>query len=432
MIWDRENECRPREEIRRLQLVRLKETLHYVYQRVPLYRERFDSAGVRPDDLTKIEDLKHYPMLTKRDLRENFPYGLFALPLKDVSRLHASSGTTGLPTVVGYSKRDLETWAEMVARVVSAGGVTNEDVAQVAFGYGLFTGAFGLHYGLERVGAAVIPVSAGNTERQLEIMRSFGATALICTPSYALRIAEVGREMGLLPGKLSLRFGLFGAEPWSDRMRAQIESGLGVLATDNYGLSEVIGPGISGECQYKNGLHISEDHVLIEVIDPETLEVLPSGSTGELVITSLTKEAFPVLRYRTRDISRVSYEPCKCGRTTARMARVTGRTDDMLIIKGVNVFPSQIESVLLEFEGTAPHYQITVERDGALDEAQVAVEVTEAVFSDEARKLYQLRQRIEHRLAAVLGIDVGVRLAEPRSIERTAGKAKRVVDNRKL
>ncbi len=432
MIWDRENECRPREEIRRLQLVRLKETLHYVYQRVPLYRERFDSAGVRPDDLTKIEDLKHYPMLTKRDLRENFPYGLFALPLKDVSRLHASSGTTGLPTVVGYSKRDLETWAEMVARVVSAGGVTNEDVAQVAFGYGLFTGAFGLHYGLERVGAAVIPVSAGNTERQLEIMRSFGTTALVCTPSYALRIAEVGREIGLLPGKLSLRFGLFGAEPWSDRMRAQIESGLGVLATDNYGLSEVIGPGISGECQYKNGLHISEDHVLIEVIDPETLEVLPSGSTGELVITSLTKEAFPVLRYRTRDISHVSYEPCKCGRTTARMARVTGRTDDMLIIKGVNVFPSQVESVLLEFEGTAPHYQIIIERDGALDEAQVAVEVTEAVFSDEARKLYQLRQRIEHRLAAVLGIDVGVRLAEPRSIERTAGKAKRVVDNRKL
>jgi phenylacetate-CoA ligase len=432
LIWDKENECRSRESFEAIQLERLRETLHNVYENVPLYRQRFDKMGVKPGDLKKLEDLRNYPMLTKQDMRDNFPYGLFARPLKDVVRLHASSGTTGVPTVVGYTRRDLDTWAELVARLATGAGVTNEDIAHVAFGYGMFTGAFGLHYGLERIGASVIPVSAGNTDRQLQVMQSFGSTALICTPSYALRIAEVGRQMGFLPGGLKLKVGLFGAEPWSERMRQEIEAGLEISATDNYGLSEVVGPGISGECACKDGMHISEDHFFIEVVDPDTLEPVAPGNSGELIITALTKEAFPVVRYRTRDISSITYEPCKCGRTTARMQRVTGRTDDMLIIRGVNVFPSQIETVLLDVEGTAPHYQIVIERNGAMDEAHVVVEVSEQTFSDQARQLYKLQQKIEHRIFAVLGIDIPVRLVEPMTIERTAGKAKRVVDNRNI
>jgi phenylacetate-CoA ligase len=430
MIWNPTLECMPREERIELQLERLRATLRRVHERVPLYRERLERAGVGPDSVRSLDDLSRIPFLTKQDMRDHFPYGLFASPMKDVVRLHASSGTTGLPTAVGYTRSDLETWTEAMARIVAAAGVTADDVAHVAFGYGLFTGAFGLHYALERVGATVLPVSGGNTQRQVEIMRYFGSTVLVCTPSYALRIAEVAGQMGLRRGDLKLRLGLFGAEPWSEPMRREIEDRLGIVATDNYGLSELIGPGISGECGERCGLHINEDLFLAEVIDSETLEPLPAGSAGELVLTSLTKEAFPVIRYRTRDITRITHEPCACGRTTARMERITGRTDDMLIVRGVNVFPSQIESVLLEIEGTAPHYQIVLSRNGSLDEIELQVEVSEGMFADEARKLYALRDRIAHRLGTVLGIGVGVKLAEPSTLERSEGKAKRVIDNR--
>ncbi|MHB1005305.1 MAG: phenylacetate--CoA ligase family protein [Chloroflexota bacterium] len=432
MIWDKENECRPREDLRRLQLGRLRETLARVYARVPFYRQRFDAAGLKPTDVVDLEDLRRLPLLTKNDLRDHFPYGLFAVPMRDVVRVHASSGTTGKPTVVGYTRNDLETWAEAMGRLVSAAGVTADDIAQVSFGYSFFTGAFGLHYALERVGATVLPVSGGNTERQVDTMLHFGTSALICTPSYALRIAEVMADMGVDPRSTRLRVGLFGAEPWSENMRREIEARLGVFATDNYGLSEVIGPGISGECERREGMHINEDHFLVELIDPATGEPVAAGEAGELVFTSLTKEAFPVIRYRTRDISRLTFAPCACGRTTARMTRVFGRSDDMLIIRGVNVFPSQIEEVLLAVEGSEPHYQIVVERDGAMDDIEVQVEVTEKTFSDGARKMFALRERIEHRLEAVLAIGVRVKLMEPGSIERSMGKAKRVIDKRAL
>ena len=432
MIWDRENECRPREDLRRLQLERLRETLARVYERVPFYRARLDACGMKPSDCHDLADLSRLPFLTKADLREHFPYGLFAVPMREVVRVHASSGTTGKPTVVGYTRADLEMWAEVMARIVTAAGVTADDIAQVSFGYSFFTGAFGLHYALERVGATVLPISGGNTQRQVETMLNFGSTALVCTPSYALRIAEVAGEMGVDRDQLALRVGLFGAEPWSENMRREIEARMGILATDNYGLSEVIGPGISGECEARDGLHINEDHFLVEVIDPDTCQPVPEGETGELVFTSLTKEAFPVIRYRTRDISRLTTAPCVCGRTTARMARVCGRSDDMLIVRGVNVFPSQIEEVLLEIEGAEPHYQIIVERDGAMDDIEVQLEVNERTFSDGARKMFQLRERIEHRLEAVLAIGVRVKLMEPGSLERSQGKAKRVVDKRSL
>lgn len=429
-IWNPTRECMPRDDLRALQLERLRATLERVYQRVPLYRRRFQEAGVPPSSIGSLEDVRRLPFLTKQDMRDHFPYGLFAVPMRDVVRVHASSGTTGRPTAVGYTRNDLELWAEAMARLVVAAGVTAEDVAHVAFGYGLFTGAFGLHYALERVGATVLPVSGGNTRRQVEIMQYFGSTALVCTPSYALHIAEVMEEMGVPRESLRLRLGLFGAEPWSEGMRREIEARLGIFATDNYGLSELIGPGISGECRERCGLHINEDLFLPEIVDPETLEPLPEGCLGELVLTSLGKEAFPVVRYRTRDITRLTYEPCACGRTTARMERVTGRTDDMLIVRGVNVFPSQIESVLLEIEGTEPHYQIVLTRDGSLDDMEVQVEVSERVFADEARKLYALREHIAHRLSTVLGISVRVKLVEPRAIQRSEGKAKRVIDNR--
>lgn len=429
-IWNPEMECLPTDQLHDLQLDRLRATLARVDERLPFYHQRFEAAGIQPDDIHSLEDVRRLPFLMKDDLRDNFPYGLFASPMRDVVRLHASSGTTGRPTVVGYTRRDLDTWAEAVARVATAAGARPDDLAQVSFGYGLFTGAFGLHYGLEKLGATVLPVSGGNTRRQVEIMQMFQPTILVCTPSYAMHIAEVASEMGVRPGDLSLRLGLFGAEPWSDSMRREIEAKLGISATDNYGLSEVMGPGVAGECVYKNGMHISEDHFIVEVIDPTTLEPLPDGEVGELVFTSLTKEALPVIRYRTRDLARLTREPCLCGRTSARMSRVLGRTDDMLIIRGVNVFPSQIEGVLLEIEGTAPNYQIVIERQGTMDEATVEVEVAEGVFSDQAKRLYALREQIQRRLATVLGISVAVRLAEPRSIERSAGKAKRVIDKR--
>ncbi|HBV96226.1 MAG: phenylacetate--CoA ligase [Peptococcaceae bacterium BICA1-7] len=431
MIWDPQHECIDRERLKDLQLNRLKETLSLVYSRVPFYRELFDREGCRPEDLHTLEDIGKFPFTTKLALRDNYPYGLFAAPMKDVVRLHASSGTTGKPIVVGYTKKDLNTWSELIARIVSMAGVTDEDVAQITFGYGLFTGAFGLHYGLEKAGVAIVPSSVGNTEKQIMLMKDFGTTVLVGTPSYALHLAEAARRMGMGPADLKLRVGLFGAEAWSENMRSELEKAWGIRATDNYGLSEVMGPGVSGECIEALGMHINEDHFLVEVIDPDTGEPMGPGEEGELVITTLTKEAFPVIRYRTRDITKLSYEPCICGRTTARMRKVTGRSDDMLIISGVNVFPSQIESVLMEIDGISPHYQIILSKKGYLDMMEVQVEPTEKAFTGSFKDLEALEGRIKSRLQSVLSIGARVRLVEPYSIERSQGKAKRIIDNRK-
>lgn len=432
MHWEPEYEIMGRDELEQLKLERLQSTLHRVYLNVPFYRKKFDELGIDPDDVTSLEDLRRLPLTAKDDLRDNYPYGLFAVPLREVVRIHASSGTTGTSTVVGYTKNDIKTWSNLVARVLSAGGITKDDVVQIAFGYGLFTGGFGLHYGAERIGASVIPISSGNTRRQVKIMQDFKTTALICTPSYALLIADTLQEMGISVNSLSLKYGLFGAEPWSDGMRQEIQERLKIMATDNYGLSEVMGPGVAGECLERDGLHINEDHFLVEVIDPNTLEPLGPGETGELVITTLTKEAFPVIRFRTRDLTRLMPGPCACGRTLVRMSRVIGRTDDMLIIRGVNVFPSQIETILFDIEGTEPHYQIIVERQGALDDATVLVEVSESIFFDEMKKQSELISLIKRRLVSELGISVDVKLVEKKTLERFEGKAKRVIDKRKL
>ncbi len=430
MIWNPRYECMDREEMRALQLTRLKETLNRVYQRVPFYRDRFDSCGVKPSDLEKLEDISKFPFTVKNHLRDNYPYGLFTLPLKQVVRLHASSGTTGKPIVVGYSRKDLETWVELVARMVTLAGVTSEDIAQVSFGYGLFTGAFGLHYGLERVGATVVPASSGNSEKQIMFMKDFGTTALVGTPSYCLHLAEVAVEMGIDPASLPLRLGLLGSEAWSEKMRTQLEKAWGMKATDNYGLSEVMGPGPSGECGHNNGMHIAEDHFLFEVIDPETGASLDYGQEGEIVITTLTKEAMPLVRYRTRDISVLYPDRCVCGRTTTRMRKVTGRTDDMLIISGVNVFPSQIESVLMSIEDIAPHYQIVVDKKGFLDYIEVHVEPVPERFTGQFRDLQVLEEKVRRKLYSVLSLSARVRLLEPKSLERSTGKAKRVIDKR--
>jgi len=432
MYWEPESETMGREELEQLQLERLEATLNRVYMNVPFYRRKFDELGIDTEDIRSIDDIRRLPFTTKNDLRDNYPYDLFAVPLREVVRIHASSGTTGMSTVVGYTKNDIKTWSNLVARVLTAGGITKDDVIQIAFGYGLFTGGFGLHYGAERVGASVIPISSGNTARQIKIMQDFKTTALICTPSYALLIADTISEMGLNINSFSLRYGLFGAEPWSEAMRKEIQDKLKIVATDNYGLSEVMGPGVAGECLERNGLHINEDHFLVEVINPESLEPVAPGETGELVITTLTKEAFPVIRFRTRDLTRLIPSPCACGRKFMKMNRVMGRTDDMLIIKGVNVFPSQIESVLFDIEGTEPHYQIIVDRKGALDDVTVKVEVSEPIFFDEMKKQNELMDTIKRRLASELGIGVNVKLVEKKSIERSEGKAKRVIDLRKI
>ena len=432
MYWEPEFENMDREELEQLQLERLEATLNRVYMNVPFYRRKFDELGIDTDSIRSFEDIRRLPFTTKDDLRNNYPYGLFAVPLREVVRIHASSGTTGMSTVVGYTKNDLKTWANLVARVLTAGGITKDDVIQIAFGYGLFTGGFGLHYGAERIGASVIPISSGNTSRQIKIMQDFRTTALVCTPSYALLIAETIKEMGINVNSLALKHGLFGAEPWSEAMRNEIQSKLKITATDNYGLSEVMGPGVAGECLERNGLHINEDHFLVELIDPQTLEPAQPGEIGELVITTLTKEAFPVIRYRTRDLTRLLPDACPCGRRFRKMSRILGRTDDMLIIKGVNVFPQQIEAVLFDIEGTEPHYQIIVDRKGPLDTVAVHVEVSEAIFFDEMKKQSELVELIKRRLASELGIGVDVKLVEKKALERSEGKAKRVVDLRKL
>ncbi len=432
MYWEPERECMPREDLEQLQLERLQSTLYRVGTHVPFYKKKFAELQLNFEDIRSLDDLRKLPFTVKQDLRDNYPYGLFAVPLRDVVRVHSSSGTTGLATVVGYSRNDIKNWSNLVARVLTGAGVTKDDVIQIAFGYGLFTGGFGLHYGAERLGASVIPISAGNTKRQIQIMQDFKTTALVCTPSYALIIADTMMEMGVNPNGLSLRYGLFGAEPWSEAMRHEINEKLGIRATDNYGLSEVMGPGVAGECEECNGLHINEDHFLLEVVDPESLEPVPPGEIGELVITTLTKEAFPMIRYRTRDLTRLIPEPCPCGRTLMRMQRIMGRTDDMLIIKGVNVFPIQIEKVLFEIEGTQPHYQIIVERENHSDRVTVLVEVNESIFFDEMKKQRQMVDHIKARLASELGIGVGVKLVEEKTLERSEGKSKRVIDKRKL
>ena len=432
MYWEEERECMSREDLEQLQLERLQATLYRVGTHVPFYRNKFFEMKLDHESFGSLDDLRRLPFTTKQDLRDNYPYGLFAVPLRDVVRIHSSSGTTGMATVVGYTGNDIRTWSNLVARILTAAGVTKDDVIQIAFGYGLFTGGFGLHYGAERIGASVIPISAGNTRRQIQIMQDFKTTALVCTPSYALKMADVMMDMGINPSGLSLKYGLFGAEPWSERMRRQINERLNIIATDNYGLSEVMGPGVAGECLECNGLHVNEDHFLVEILDPETLEPVAPGETGELVITTLTKEAFPVIRYRTRDLTRFLLEPCPCGRTMRRIQRITGRTDDMLIIKGVNVFPTQIESILFDIEGTQPHYNLVIDRVQNEDRLTVLVEVVESLFFDEMKKQRLVIEQIKKRLASELGVGVEVKLVEERSLERFNGKGNRIFDKRQL
>jgi phenylacetate-CoA ligase len=431
MIWNDDFETLPREAIESLQLRRLQQTVERVYATVPFYRDAFDRAGVKPKDIKCLEDLKRLPFTLKKDMRDNYPYGLFAVPLEQIVRIHASSGTTGKPTVVGYTRRDIETWTELMARSFYAAGAHKGDVIHNAYGYGLFTGGLGAHYGAERIGASVIPMSGGNTKKQLMIMQDFGSTVLTCTPSYSLFLAEVAAEEGIDIRKLKLKVGILGAEPWSEKMRQEIEAKLNIKAIDIYGLSEILGPGVGIECiEAQNGLHVWEDHFLLEIIDPDTQEVLADGEKGELVITTITKEGIPLIRYRTRDITRLTREPCICGRTHARIDRLSGRSDDMLIIRGVNVFPSQIESVLFNIKGIEPHYQLLVDREGTLDTLEVLVEVDEQTFSDEVRKLQQLSGTIQKQIKDLLGVTCKVRLVEPKTLARSEGKAQRVIDKR--
>ncbi|MGB9814017.1 MAG: phenylacetate--CoA ligase family protein [Thermovenabulum sp.] len=432
MYWNQKYECMPRDNLKELQYERLKQTLERAFYNVPHYRRIMQEVGFEPGDLKSLDDLKHLPFTYKKDLRENYPYGMFAVPLSEVVRIHSSSGTTGKPTVVGYTRNDINVWSELMARALTTAGVHKNDVIQNAYGYGLFTGGLGFHYGAEKIGATIIPISGGNTKRQVMIMKDYGTTVLTCTPSYALHIAEVIREMGLSHKDLNLRVGVFGAEPWSENMRKEIEERLGIVAMDIYGLSEIIGPGVAIECPHKNGLHVQEDHFIVEVIDPKTGEVLPPGEKGELVFTSLTKEALPIIRYRTGDISRLIVEPCACGRTSIKIGRIEGRTDDMLIIRGVNVFPSQIEHVLLEIGETEPHYQLIVDRVDHLDVLEIQVEVSEKMFFDDVRSLEILSKKIQNEIENTLGISVKVKLVEPKTIERSEGKAKRIIDKRKI
>lgn len=421
-----------REELKGLQLEKLKQLVTKLYHDVPFYRNEFQKIGVMPEDIESLDDLAKLPFTTKDDLRDNYPYGLFAQPMSEIVRVHASSGTTGKPTVVGYSRNDITMWAELVARSMVCGGADSNSIVQVSYGYGLFTGGLGIHYGSERLGASVIPMSGGNTEKQIMLMKDFGATVLCCTPSYAVHLAEAIEEMGIDPADLSLKSGIFGAEPWSENMRATIEEKLNIKAYDIYGLSEIMGPGVAMECECQDGLHIWEEHFIPEIIDPETLQPLPYGEKGELVFTTITKEGLPLLRYRTKDISRLTEEPCKCGRTHVRMERITGRTDDMLIIRGVNVFPSQVESVLLEIGEVEPHYQLIVTRDGNLDMLEVLVELSEKSFSDKLSILEALERRIKERIFSVLGVSAKIRFVEPKAIPRSEGKAIRVIDKREL
>jgi phenylacetate-CoA ligase len=430
-IWNRHIECMERNELKKVQSEKLKETVERVYFNVPYYRNKMQAAGLGPESIQSTDDLHKLPFTTKQDLRDNYPFSLFAVPMSEIVRVHASSGTTGKPTVVGYTRRDIATWSEVMARTLTSAGANRNDFIHIAYGYGLFTGGLGLHYGGEKIGASVIPVSGGNTIRQLQLLVDFGSTVLACTPSYALFLAEAIEEAGIKRDDLKLRVGVFGAEPWTENMRREIEEKLSIKAIDIYGLSEVIGPGVASECLVQEGLHISEDHFYPEIIDPVTLEVLPEGLTGELVFTTITKEGLPLIRYRTRDLTRLNYEQCRCGRTLVRMEKCLGRSDDMLIIRGVNLFPSQVESILLEMSEIKPHYLLVVDRVNNLDTLELQVEVDEAFFQDKISQLQTLRQKIQNNLESALGLGIIVHLVEPKTIERSEGKSKRVIDKRK-
>ncbi|HCF06233.1 MAG: phenylacetate-CoA ligase [Desulfomicrobiaceae bacterium] len=431
MLYDVSQETLPRDELEALQLRRLRQLVDKVYYNVPFYRKKFDELGVRPEHIRTLADVRHLPFTEKQDLRNNYPFGLFAVPRDNVVRVHASSGTTGKATVVGYTARDVHNWADLMARSFMCAGGSRQDIVHNAYGYGLFTGGLGMHYGVERLGATIIPISGGGTRRQVMLLRDFGATVLCSTPSYAMYLYETIVESGIDVADLKLHTGIFGAEPWSEKMRAEIESKLRIKALDIYGLSEIMGPGVAMECrEAQDGLHLWEDHFLMEIIDPKTGEVLPKGETGELVITTLTKEAQPLIRYRTRDITQINAIPCKCGRTHRRMGRIQGRSDDMLIIRGVNVFPQQIEAILLETQGITPHYQLILRREGSLDTLEVKVEVDETLFSDEIKHLQRIEARIQKNIKEFLGVTAKVTLSEPRSIERSEGKAKRILDLR--
>jgi phenylacetate-CoA ligase len=432
MIWNKQYECMEREELLKLQGERVSTMVKRVYDSVPFYRKKLEQMGIEPGDITTIDDLKKLPFTTKQDLRDNYPFGLFTVPQTDIVRLHASSGTTGKSTVVGYTHNDIQMWSEVVARSLTMAGVTKSDIIQVAYGYGLFTGGLGLHYGAEKVGASVIPISGGNTKKQLQLMEDFGSTVIACTPSYAAYLGEALVEEKIDRNNIKLKTGIFGAEPWTEEMRTQIEQLLGIKAYDIYGLSEIIGPGVSMECHCQKGMHIFEDHFIPEIINPETGVVLPFGELGELVFTPATKEAMPLIRYRTRDLTRLHADKCDCGRTLVRMEKCVGRSDDMLIIRGVNVFPSQVESVLLEMSETKPHYLLVVDRENNLDILEIQVEIEEQFFSDEVKELEGLRQRIKANIASTLGISAAIRLVEPGTIERSMGKAQRVIDKRNL
>jgi phenylacetate-CoA ligase len=431
-IWNRHFECMDRQELKKVQSERLKETVERVYFNVPYYRNKMQETGLGPESIHTTDDLHKLPFTTKQDLRDNYPFNLFAVPMSEIVRVHASSGTTGKPTVVGYTRRDIATWSEVMARTLTCAGANRNDFIHVAYGYGLFTGGLGLHYGGEKIGASVIPVSGGNTLRQLQLLIDFGSTVLACTPSYALFLAEAIEEAHIKQEDLKLRVGVFGAEPWTENMRKEIEQKLHIKAIDIYGLSEVIGPGVASECLIQEGLHISEDHFYPEIIDPVTLDVLPEGKTGELVFTTITKEGLPLIRYRTRDLTRLHYERCRCGRTMVRMEKCLGRSDDMLIIRGVNLFPSQVESVLLEMSEIKPHYMLIVDRVNNLDTLELQVEVDEAFFQDKISQLQHLRQKIQANLESSLGLGIKVNLVEPKTLERSEGKSKRVIDKRKF
>ena len=433
MVWNREMECAPRAKLEALQLSRLQEKVKQVVDKVPFYRLAFRDKGIKPEDVRSLDDLVHLPFTRKTDFRDNYPFGLVTVDKEELVRVHASSGTTGKPTVVAYTRNDIDTWAEVMARTLGCGDVTAKDVVHIAYGYGLFTGGLGVHYGAERVGSVVIPISGGNTRRQLMLIQDFGATAICCTPSYAIFLSEAAQEEGIDLRETNLRVGFFGAEPWSDEMRKEIEARIGLTALDIYGLSEIIGPGVSSECMHQCGLHICEDHFLPEIINPTTGDPLPNGEMGELVFTTLTKEALPVIRYRTGDMTTLDIEPCACGRTAVRMAKISGRTDDMIIVRGVNVFPSQIETALLRIEGVQPHYVIIVDREhGAMDTLEVWVEVSEEIFSDQLGALADLQRVTEHEIRETLGIGVRIKLVEHNSIERSMGKARRVLDRREV
>ncbi|MCX7724947.1 MAG: phenylacetate--CoA ligase [Thermodesulfovibrio sp.] len=432
MIWNKEFECMPEENLRALQFERLRQTVKRAYEKVPYYRRKFEEAGITPDDIKTLDDIVKIPFTSKADLREVYPFGMFASPLDEIIEIHMSSGTTGKPVVAGYTRHDIEVWSEVMARCLTMAGATKDDIVQNCYGYGLFTGGFGVHYGAQKIGAMVVPASAGNTRRQIEIMRDFGTTILTCTPSYALYMAEVAQEMGIDPKTLKLKAGCFGAEMWTEQMRKEIEKRFNLNAFNIYGLTEIIGPGVAHECIEKNGLHVFEDHFYVEVIDPDTGDSLPDGKRGELVLTTLTREAMPMLRFRTRDITSIIREKCSCGRTFAKIERIRGRTDDMIKVRGVMIFPYQIEKTILEVQGVEPHYQIIITRPQHLDEIEVMVEMSKETFSDEVKHIENLRKKLEKRIEETIGIRVKVSLVEPKSLPRSEGKAKRVIDKRTL